>query len=383
MFGQRVCTGSYDLITHKIPVNADPDCGTSNVVVMNSMTIQIPPGTYAWAVTNPNPPGPGNFDNTIWVAGINGRSQSYEFEAGKHYTFAVDLESVSGNDRVTITIADAKSGEILAVEQRTADGILMDVRTASNPDFVSVPFTAQTTAPAATPSAPVNYSVYRLVEGAEESTWALLSETVSGLTFTDNAWGTLTEGMYQYAIKANYQGGVQSVARLTNVIERVLDVFTVTITAPTNGTIVVKDNEDNVITSGGEVLDGTAITITATPDQGFVLSTLTVNGAAFTSGNSHVVTENITVVATFTDDVSTRDLTSDMFTIFPNPVQDELRIQTEQTIKQIEMTDLRGRVVRTWMGNHKMINVQGISAGNYILRIHTEHAIVPIKIVKQ
>ena len=68
--------------------------------------------------------------------------------------------------------------------------------------------------------------------------------------------------------------------------------------------------------------------------------------------------------------------------VFPNPVIDVLRIQTEQVIKQIEIIDLTGRVLKTQLGNHRAIDMQHIPAGYYIVKIHTETAIVPIRIVK-
>ena len=47
------------------------------------------------------------------------------------------------------------------------------------------------------------------------------------------------------------------------------------------------------------------VTITATPDAGYQLSSLTVNGAAFTSGNEHILAADATIAATFTAQTST------------------------------------------------------------------------------
>jgi hypothetical protein len=153
------------------------------------------------------------------------------------------------------------------------------------------------------PKTLVDYNVYRLIEGAAEGTWTQLANNISALTYTDNSWSALPNGVYQYAIKANYTGGLQSPARLTNTLQM------------GNVSIVVKERE--------------------------------------------------------------------IFTVSPNPVHDLLHIQTEKTIRQIEIIDLMGRVLKTWMGDNKTINVQAIPAGNYIIRIHTDNAIVPIRIVKQ
>ena len=47
------------------------------------------------------------------------------------------------------------------------------------------------------------------------------------------------------------------------------------------------------------------VTITATPDDGYSCTSLTVNGAAFTSGNEHILTADATIAATFTAQTST------------------------------------------------------------------------------
>ena len=69
--------------------------------------------------------------------------------------------------------------------------------------------------------------------------------------------------------------------------------------------------------------------------------------------------------------------------VFPNPVNDELHIQTNEIITQIELLDLNGRVLQTWHGNHRTILVQAVASGSYILRVHTPKSVVPIRIVKQ
>jgi hypothetical protein len=100
--------------------------------------------------------------------------------------------------------------------------------------------------------------------------------------------------------------------------------------------------------------------------------------AVYTSGTSTMMTINFVVGET---GITTKD--REIFKVYPNPVSDELHIQTTKTIKQIDMLDLNGKVVKIWYGDNKTINVQSIPTGHYILRIHTENSIVPIKIVKQ
>ena len=73
---------------------------------------------------------------------------------------------------------------------------------------------------------------------------------------------------------------------------------TVTITAPTNGTITVLDGE-TPISNGDEVEEGTTLTISAAGNTGYHLTALTVNGNAFTSGETYDLDDDITIAATF------------------------------------------------------------------------------------
>jgi len=93
--------GLYDAFEYKIPVNADGSTTTSNVVVNNTVTIQVPAGTYDWCLTNPTP------GDRIWIASeqgnIGGRADDYTFQAGYTYEFTVYLLGQYDATDVTIT----------------------------------------------------------------------------------------------------------------------------------------------------------------------------------------------------------------------------------------------------------------------------------------
>ncbi|MCL2028502.1 MAG: choice-of-anchor J domain-containing protein, partial [Bacteroidales bacterium] len=240
----------------------------------------------------------------------------------------------------------------------------------------------------------------------------------------------------------------------------VLEQYDVTYTTPTGGTLTVLDGTTDV-PSGTKVDHGTVLTITATPDANYTLGTLTVNNAAFTSGNTHTVEGNVAIAVTFTEDpkfeltlvadptaggtivkgagsyyagtkveieatasanydfvgwfegsgttpiattlayeytmpAAAATLTakftestsitvgeSNLLTVYPNPVQDVLHIQTDEVITEIFVLDLNGRVVMQLRGHYTTLDLQSLAAGQYVIRIHTETAIVPIRIVKQ
>ena len=97
------CSGNeaiYSAFEYKIPTNADGNCSTSNIVLDNSVSLEIPAGTYDWCITNPTP------GDRIWISSsggsIGGRANDYEFEADKIYEFHVYFGG--SNDAVDVTI---------------------------------------------------------------------------------------------------------------------------------------------------------------------------------------------------------------------------------------------------------------------------------------
>lgn len=104
------CTGNesiYAQFDYKIPVNADGNCSTQNIVINNSVSITIPAGVYDWCITNPTP------DDRIWIASsqgnVGGRQDDYEFEAGKTYEFTVTL--LGENDATNVVISGGGKGK--------------------------------------------------------------------------------------------------------------------------------------------------------------------------------------------------------------------------------------------------------------------------------
>ena len=79
-----------------------------------------------------------------------------------------------------------------------------------------------------------------------------------------------------------------------------IETYTVTWEEPENGTLTVTA-DTGTLESGATVEAGTSITVTATPDEGYELETLTVGGKTFTSGESYVVEANTEIVATFAE----------------------------------------------------------------------------------
>ncbi|MDR0437906.1 MAG: T9SS type A sorting domain-containing protein, partial [Bacteroidales bacterium] len=166
--------------------------------------------------------------------------------------------------------------------------------------------------------------------------------------------------------------------------QEVIIYYTVFIEAPEiGGTITVMKNEKGVVSDGDELEAGTELILLATAHQGYRFVEWWHGGTD--AEHTHVLNDHVTISAIFEDDEVSIAITigRELFAVYPNPTADVLHIQTEQVIKQIFVLDLTGKVMMTLQGDQKTINLQSLPIGHYIVRIHTDTTIVPVKIVKQ
>ena len=105
---------TYAEFEYKIPGNADGALTTENIVFNNSVSIEIPAGTYDWCITNPSP------DDRVWIAASNGnvggRQDDFEFKPGVTYEFTVSKKG--NNDGVDLT-ETRPMGDWITVENVT------------------------------------------------------------------------------------------------------------------------------------------------------------------------------------------------------------------------------------------------------------------------
>ncbi|MDD4684092.1 MAG: DUF2436 domain-containing protein [Bacteroidales bacterium] len=87
----------YSVFEYKIPTNADGSLTTTNIVMNNTIAIDVPVGTYDWVITNPTA------DDRMWIAG-QGRGDDQVFAEGVEYKFTVAL--VGTGDVTTLEVID-------------------------------------------------------------------------------------------------------------------------------------------------------------------------------------------------------------------------------------------------------------------------------------
>ena len=104
----------YSAFEYTIPTDAECDMNTTAVVFDNSVSIQIPAGTYDWCILNPSS------GDKIYIAASNGnvggRQNDYVFEAGKTYEFVPAI--YGSNDGIDVTVT-RPMGEWVVVENVT------------------------------------------------------------------------------------------------------------------------------------------------------------------------------------------------------------------------------------------------------------------------
>jgi hypothetical protein len=88
---------------------------------------------------------------------------------------------------------------------------------------------------------------------------------------------------------------------------------------------------------------------------------------------------NFTLVDSGTDLSNTH---SSGFSIYPNPVVDELRIKTEETIGKVQILDISGRPLLEIIGDSNL-QVGDLKPGLYVLRIETERGTMTGKFIKK
>ena len=162
---------------------------------------------------------------------------------------------------------------------------------------------------------------------------------------------------------------------------KIMPFYTINFATPEHGTITVKQ-ENNIINSGDNVLKESEITITATPDNGYKLKTLTVNGNPFENGGIHIVIADVNIVAEFVF-TGIEDFAAQGINIYPNPVQDILHIETKETITAVNIYNMLGSIVAQNTGDVREINISNLPAGIYMVRVEMGESVGMLQIVKE
>ena len=104
-------------------------------------------------------------------------------------------------------------------------------------------------------------------------------------------------------VYVQYSETKEMMPRSADDIEQIITTYTVSYNnTPDHGTLTIK-NGDDVVASESAVNENTVLTIEATPDEGYKLTEVTVNGSAYAE-STLTLTENVTIAATFEENLA-------------------------------------------------------------------------------
>ena len=248
----------YSIFEYLIPTNATYDPNTTGFVLNNSVSIQIPAGTYDFFITNPSPD-----YNNVYIAASNGnvggRQNNYVFEAGRTYEF---IPSIYGqNDGVDVTITDSGNAWTL-VEGEASPYTLTGLN--------------------------ANTQYEWRVQGAGCDNWSACAyfTTLNGILVTD-----ITADDVEVAVGAT--------ANITNLEVLPTDATNPAVTYTSNDETVATVTDAGVVT--GVAVGTTTITIAATDGSGVTgTCNVTVNGIDVTG----ITAEDVTMITGETATIS-------------------------------------------------------------------------------
>ncbi|WP_299135773.1 InlB B-repeat-containing protein [uncultured Tenacibaculum sp.] len=148
---------------------------------------------------------------------------------------------------------------------------------------------------------------------------------------------------------------------------------TLTVTKAGNGTVTTNPN-----VTGGYV-DGTNVTLTATPDSGWKFDGWSGDASGTTNQTTVTMNANKSITATFSqvtagieDEKKLKD-----FAVYPNPVETILRLQLNEQVKEITIYSIQGREVKT--SKEREVNISDLSSGIYLIKVQTDNDKIGIK----
>ncbi|CAM1349109.1 InlB B-repeat-containing protein [Tenacibaculum halocynthiae] len=148
---------------------------------------------------------------------------------------------------------------------------------------------------------------------------------------------------------------------------------TLTVTKAGNGTVTTNPN-----VTGGYV-DGTNVTLTATPESGWKFDGWSGDASGTTNQITVTMNANKSITATFSqvtagieDEKKLKD-----FAVYPNPVETILRLQLNEQVKEITIYSIQGREVKT--SKEREINISDLSSGIYLIKVQTDNDKIGIK----
>ena len=140
--------------------------------------------------------------------------------------------------------------------------------------------------------------------------------------------------------------------------------YAVTYNNPYGGSIHVIKGTD-IVMSGEKVEKDTELTVRATPNSGFALKSLTLNGQDIDNGYTFRIYKAVDIRVVFSPATALDEATTESLTLYPNPVADVLYLSA--TARTIRVYDIYGTEVAHATNTDK-VEVSHLPAGVYTVK---------------
>ena len=165
------------------------------------------------------------------------------------------------------------------------------------------------------------------------------------------------------ATKSIYQ--TANVWKNFNPIEEIVPTkYTVTYNNPYGGNIQVINGAD-IVMSGEKVEKDTELTVRATPNAGFALKSLTLNGQDIDNGHTFRIDKAVDIRVVFSTATALDEAAAKPLALYPNPMADVLYLSA--TARTIRIYDMYGTEVAHAADTDK-VEVSHLPAGVYTVR---------------
>lgn len=148
----------------------------------------------------------------------------------------------------------------------------------------------------------------------------------------------------------------------------------ITIEPTENGTLELRNSDNEIVNSGSKVIKNTTVTVKGNPDEGFYLKNVWVNGVSVTNGEFVVKMASV-VTAAFDEGSSITEIENSGMKIWSTP--GIIRVNAENAHVQVYSTS--GALV--WEGNIYQEKTIDVTRGIYIVKVRNAQSTQSKKIV--
>lgn len=155
-------------------------------------------------------------------------------------------------------------------------------------------------------------------------------------------------------------------------------------------TVAANPKEGGTVTGTGSYADGSMLTISATPNEGYKFLNWKRLGSSSVLSTRPTYTFRVDKKATYVayfekENVANEQAENQAFSLTPNPAREQVKISSPALISRISVVDLQGRTVKQIdhvNASEYTLDVQALENGTYVISLQTQNGNLQQKFVK-